>query len=414
MTLPLERPAYATTLLASLALLSLAACTGDLGGDGDGDGESGGTGTSAGNGAGPGSGGDGPSAGGGSTSSAASGGAGTGGNGSGGGDPPGLVPTFVAQGHLGRTTISCDDGKTWIHNASVDDGARCFENGLDCDHTSGAGRGLAYGDGWWVATFGWGEPGEVRRSKDGITWAPVITGTTFADIAYGNGVWMANNNPPRISTDAGTWEETPAGYLPLEAGNVRAIQFIDFETGRFVITAESGEVRDIMVSSDGGQTFWHPSSRPDQCLSYARGLASGNGVAVAASGNGHVCTSIDGGDTWTVVELGDSLSSNPIWDGAQFLVWKGSTVYRSADGLEWTSETTDPPDVSIGAVARASNGTIVASNDGWMTWYEDQKFYRSTDGVAWEVLDAGKFTGSHPINFIEFGFAEPSADCPAP
>jgi hypothetical protein len=225
---------------------------------------------------------------------------------------------------------------------------------------------------------------------------------------------MANNNPPRISTDAGTWEESPAGYLPLAAGNVRAITFVDYETGRFIITAESGETRDIMVSSDGGQTFWHPSNRPDQCLSYARGLASGNGIVVGASGNGWVCTSSDGGDTWAVVQLGDSLSSNPIWDGSQFLVWKGSTVYRSADGMTWSNETTEPSNISIGAVARSSNGTFVATNDGWMVWYEQQKFFRSSDGITWEVLDPSKYIGSHPINFIEFGFAEPSADCPAP
>lgn len=413
--MPVPFASRAATSLACLALLSLAACTGDLG-SGDGDGEdtgSGGT-TGAGNGAGPGRGPTGPGNGGGTTSGTASGGAATGGNGSGGGDPPGLVPTFVAQGHLGRTTISCDDGQTWIANTSVDDGARCFEGGLDCDHTAGAGRGLAYGDGWWVATFGWGQPGEVRRSKDGIDWEPVITGTTFADIAYGNGVWMANNNPPRISTNALDWEESPAGYLPLEAGNVRAITFVDYDSGRFIITAESGDARDMMVSSDGGQTFWHPASRPDQCLSYARGLASGNGVVVAASGNGHVCTSSDGGDTWTVVELGESLSSNPVWDGSQFLVWQGSTVYRSPDGMTWANEATVPSNISIGAVTRGSGGTFVATNDGWMVWYEKQKMYRSTDGVSWTELEAGKYTGSHPINFIEFGWAEPSADCPAP
>ena len=37
-----------------------------------------------------------------------------------GGTLPGddLVPAFVAQGHLGRTVVSCDDGQTWNHDQS--------------------------------------------------------------------------------------------------------------------------------------------------------------------------------------------------------------------------------------------------------------------------------------------------------
>jgi hypothetical protein len=33
---------------------------------------------------------------------------------------PAKAPIFVAQGSLGRTTISCDDGKTWAANHSWD------------------------------------------------------------------------------------------------------------------------------------------------------------------------------------------------------------------------------------------------------------------------------------------------------
>ena len=33
---------------------------------------------------------------------------------------------------------------------------RCFEGTLDCDHSENAGRGIAYGDGWFVVTWGWG------------------------------------------------------------------------------------------------------------------------------------------------------------------------------------------------------------------------------------------------------------------
>jgi len=36
----------------------------------------------------------------------------------------------------------------------------------------------------------------------------------------------------------------------------------------------------------------------------------------------------------------------------------------------------------------------------------------SSDGPAWQ--DATSFVGSHPVNFFEFGYVEPSAMCPLP
>lgn len=58
------------------------------------------------------------------------------------GEPtPDGVPMFVAQGHAGRTTISCDDGLSWVAHQSDDDTLDCFDP-YDCDHDAGAGRGI--------------------------------------------------------------------------------------------------------------------------------------------------------------------------------------------------------------------------------------------------------------------------------
>ncbi len=332
---------------------------------------------------------------------------------SGTGGAPGLVPVFVAQGHMGRLTISCDDGKSWIFDHSLDDSVRCFDP-LDCDHQAGAGRGLAFGGGQWLATFGWGKPGTLQRSSDGITWETVVDPSpNFADVAFGQGVFIGNTIPPQLSTDAKTWAATPS-QENLNVGNARAIGFSPDGGGVFVITGESGEGRDIVLSNDGGKTWWHPDSRPDECVGSVRGIAGGKGAIVAASGSGFVCTSSDGGKNWSKIALGSSLSSPPLFTGSEFLIWESGTVHRSPDGKSWTSQPLSPANISIGPVARGPNGTFVAANDGWMTWYEKQRFYRSTDGVTWETLDVSKFKGSHPINFIEPGFAAASAACPAP
>ncbi|HXK16308.1 MAG TPA: hypothetical protein VNG33_00790, partial [Polyangiaceae bacterium] len=135
------------------------------------------------------------------------------GSGSGAGSDSGggatkLVGVFVGQGHEGRITRSCDDGLTFPYNHSADDTFRCFiDADHDCDHSENAGRGLAFGDGAFVATWGWGHPGKLQRSTDGKAWDDVMTATpTFADIAYGNSLFVACANPTRVSSDGKTWD----------------------------------------------------------------------------------------------------------------------------------------------------------------------------------------------------------------
>ncbi|MBZ5707768.1 WD40/YVTN/BNR-like repeat-containing protein [Nannocystis pusilla] len=328
------------------------------------------------------------------------------------GPPPvTAVPVFIAQGHYGRTTISCDDGHTWIHDKSEDDSVRCFEDALDCDHDAFAGRGIAHGEQTFVLTWGWGAPGSVVRSEDAAMFETVLMDTpTFADVAFGNGRFVANNSTTQISDDLGkTW--SPGGPLGIDI-NTRAIEFFPHEAGWFVVTGESGETRDIVRSPDG--ITWAPATtRPPQCGGHVIGMAYGSGVGVIASGNGHVCRTSDGGDTWEYVPVSADLSSPPIWTGSEFFVYEGSTLHRSADGASWQSEPITPADASIGPIARSPEGTFVAANAGWMVWYEKQRFFRSEDGVNWEVLPDGAFAGSHPIYFMAHGEVAPGAGCPA-
>ena len=328
------------------------------------------------------------------------------------GPPPvTAVPVFVAQGHHGRTTISCDDGKTWIQDRSQDDAVRCFEGDLDCDHEAYAGRGIAFGDGVFVLTWGWGKPGTLVRSTDANTFDVVMTETpTFADVAYGAGRFIANSGTTKLSDDLGlTWAD--GGPLAIDV-NTRSIEYFPHGDGVYIVTGESGENRTIVRSPDG--VTWTPASqRPPECGTYAYGMAYGNDTIVLASGNGGICSSPDGGDTWTFNPVSAQFSSPPVWTGSEFYVYDGATLWRSADGAAWLSEAVTPG-VSIGALARSPDGTMVATNAGWMAWYEKQQFYRSTDGKTWEVLAPGTFVGSHPINFISHGTVTPGAGCPAP
>lgn len=325
--------------------------------------------------------------------------------------PPATASVFLAQGHYGRTTISCDDGKTWIQNKSADDAIRCFENDVDCDHNEFAARGIAWGDQQIVMTWGWGHPGTLVQSEDAANFAVTMSETpTYADVAYGNGRFVANNSTTKISDDGGlTWQD--GGPLNINM-NTRAIEWVPQSGGWFIVTGESGENRTIVRSPDG--VTWTPAStRPPECGTYVIGIGHGGDNTIVVSGKGHVCRSADAGDTWTLVPIADRFTSPPVWTGSEFYVYEGNVLHRSATGETWESEPLTPNDVSIGAVTRSPAGTFVAANDGWMTWYEKQRFFRSTDGKTWEVLPEGAFVGSHPINFIAHGTVAPGAGCPA-
>ena len=116
----------------------------------------------------------------GAESGASSGGASSITTGSGGGPTTKQVPIVVAQGFVGRTTISCDDGQTWIANRSFDiegnnlvcgdttpvkcgttpckmvwtDGTCSQEDVCDCVHGTGYSKGVAIAEGQIWRTSG--------------------------------------------------------------------------------------------------------------------------------------------------------------------------------------------------------------------------------------------------------------------
>ncbi len=339
----------------------------------------------------------------------------------------GKVPLFVAQGHVGRTTISCDDGKTWIANRSDDDTAVCFIDGYDCDHGSGSARGIAFGGGFFAATFGWGKPGAIRRSKDGRVWTNALEGTTFGGVAFSGGeraTFLAASRTPRISTDlAATWVKASEPTTSL--WNVRGA---GYGAGTFVMVLEDSGTKDFALSVDDGKTWTKPTTLPQSC---GNGVQSQGGVVSIESaigstlmviGNdGTACRSTDAGKTWSAASMGGTVSSTALSAGKEVVAWGRATLegkeravmYRSTNGAQWTTTATSvlgsTATPSIGAAARSSTGTFVATNAGWQVWYEKQIFYRSTDGITWEALPKTSYVGSHPIGGIAFGWVDAAA-----
>jgi hypothetical protein len=332
--------------------------------------------------------------------------------------PPG-TPMFFAIGKLGRITSSSDDGQSWSFNRSDDDTASCV--GIDCDHHPGSSTGVAAGDGWLFASFGWGDhPSRIFRSRDGLGWQKVydVKAFSFAGIAWAADRLIGGDATPRYSLDRGsTWQASPWPMYQVPMGawpNARQVGWSPFGGGRIALVAGEGQGTwgDTVVSSNGGATYVHPATLPAACKGHSRPLVFGNGVWVQVwATSGVICRSGDGGDHWTsvVVLPTNAEVSQPVWSGAEFFVYSGSKGYRSTDGTTWISfNVTVPGGAQIGAVAHNPiTGTFAAVRGGWDTAYDKQRFYRSSDGVTWAELPLASARRSHPITHLAFAYAGP-------
>jgi photosystem II stability/assembly factor-like uncharacterized protein len=134
---------------------------------------------------------------------------------------------------------------------------------------------------------------------------------------------------------------------------------------------------------------------------------------VIAGGEGSVCRSTDEGMTWTLHALPDDArasSSALIATSTEFMLWTNGALLRSPDGMTWTRTATEPS-IEVGAVARSPEGTFVAVRGGWAHWYDQQRFYRSTDGVRWETLDNAMAPQGHPVLWIAWGQVDAASAC---
>jgi len=342
-------------------------------------------------------------------------------------DAPGgssTVGVFVASGHVGRTIVSCDDGRSWNHDqteAFVDEmGApyptitRCFDSGMDCDHHPGSTKGVIYARSWFFRTTGWGPGGHITRSRNGIAWESLTERTTFGGLAHdGISTLIAGARTPQRSTNEGM-TLGPSENEAISGWNVRRTAHVGGPSGGlFLIVGNDGT--EVGLSNDGLR--WRAPTTIDAAC--GRGIQGQGGIArvgdviVMAGGESSVCRSTNEGVTWTLHTLPDGArasSSALIATGSEFMMWSVGAVLRSTDGMTWTRTPTEPS-IEVGAVARSPEGTFVAVRGGWNHWYGDQVFYRSTDGVRWETLDLAAAPQGHPISWIAYGNVDAPLAC---
>jgi len=317
---------------------------------------------------------------------------------------------------------SCDDGQTWVFNRSDDDSGSCV--GVDCDHHPGSSTGLTFGNGYFFASFGWGDnPTRLMRSNNGVAWETVYSqsGYSFAGVAWAGDRLVAGDVTPRYSLNLGA-SYSASAWPDYQVGegvwpNARGIGYAPFGGGRILLLSGAGDGSwaDTTVSRDSGLTYGHPTVWPSECRGYGRGVAFANNTWLQVwAGRNLVCRSTDGGDTWSTHQpfeaQGGELSNAAVVDGA-FIVYQDTTGHRSTDGSSWTPFTTNER-VEVVA-ASASTGTLVMTRNGWGSPYSEQRMFRSTDGATWQSIPLTAFVQSHPITHITFGYGQPGTQCPA-
>lgn len=229
---------------------------------------------------------------------------------------------FVAVGYGGRRMSSLD-GATWSNDIVVD------PNGGDDNNLF---RGLGYGDGVFVAVGG-SSSGQIFTSLDGANWTPQIPASSWlGDVTFIDGVFVAagGNGARQRSSDGGvTW--TDEG--PYFAGHFRGIA-----SGNGVVVAAGHTYNtDPFVgltarSTDAGATW-----ETEQTGGPAFGsIAFGAGVFVAVGADG--CRRSSDGSAWADCGIAGGGLDRVVFANGEFLVPDAAGYHRSADGAAWSHQ----------------------------------------------------------------------------
>ena len=297
-------------------------------------------------------------------------------------------PVFVALGDGGWIATSCDRGASWTHLQMSD---------VLGDHTEWtAFGGVTGGPEGFVAGFGWGAPGHLLFSANGVDWSELparafqIDGMTAgydswtAAVAHTGSQYLAFASTRWGSTDGQSW--TPSGVeLPPGSDQIRQLRGFP-ATGVLVAALESQAGNGhpvgnfIAVSDDDGVTWTEGPGYDPACGNgvqhYGDIEMSGDTIVVSASAT---CRSTDRGDSWGPVTTA--------WDGqgdtqdlfvADGTFWAivGSRIYQSEDGDSWSEVVDTGVDLKAGASADGAFAAVSGAGD---------QFLYSTDGASWDA-----------------------------
>jgi photosystem II stability/assembly factor-like uncharacterized protein len=224
----------------------------------------------------------------------------------------------------------------------------------------------------------------ILRSNDGgRNWLPQNSGTTevlwsvvFSDAD--NGIIVGEEGTILRTSDGGAFWSKVDG---IPDNHLTDVCYVDANT-----LCAVGRSSRILRSTDGGETWKSVATRSNGYLASLDFVDAFRGLAVG--GYGEVLASSDGGASWSERSIG----ANPWLRNVEMIMDNGfpiaftcgdrGIIYRSDDGGEtWTPQvigesnsifSTCFTDARTGT-AVGSNGTILRTTTGGVTWVEDEK-----------------------------------------
>ncbi|MEM9069436.1 MAG: hypothetical protein AAGE52_13060 [Myxococcota bacterium] len=324
-----------------------------------------------------------------------------------------LVAAFMLTGHLSRRVLTCDGGDSFVYDISADEVAHCWDmsggTGPECDHHPTSNNGVAYGNGMFVTTAGWGaledDEGGLFASNGSADWIQHVPGNTYNGVAFGNGVFIANSSRPAISTDGESFT-THEGFF---GGTPRGAFFSPALGGRHVLYRDT--VANTWITEDNGETFFQPDDASACAFDGSVLGAAGGDVIVLYSRRDNVgCASSDGGRTWSGFAFPGEIQSHLVWTGSEFWGWGVGVRFRSSDGQTWEMDARERVADRIRHVARHEDGTLLGIVSEWGSYYEGSGAFRSTDGLTWTATAASDQLNGHPIRGMTAGWV-PASRC---
>ena len=314
---------------------------------------------------------------------------------------------FIAAGHGMNIVVSRDDGKTWQQSFM---GRPCGDHGYWA-----VWNNIAYTEGVFAVAAGWGAPGTVIATDDGVNWKHLTSGkttvgrkgskpydmsTTMQFIGVNGSFIMPLASTPDFGntwnvTSPYGWKDDKGNKIKPDAGHPS----MAYGDGRVIVVGDNGPA---IYSDDLGKTW--KKFFIDKLEPWERGgksIVYHNGAFLLMKGDGqYIFRSTDKGITWKKHELGIkrpasrsyclSIVGDEVWA-------TGLTSRKSKDGIIWEEVTAKD---LYGQIAASDKGTLICvsnkrynilrSEDNGKTWNEVYKFTPKGTGGA-QGLSAVKF-----------------------
>jgi len=270
-------------------------------------------------------------------------------------------------------------------------------------------RGIAYGNGTWVAGCG---NGKMAYSSDGINWTlrkDKKVETTA--LAFGGGMFLAGAGDGKISTstDGINWETFKLEFDGIEISGM--IEEIIWDGESFVAITGFGT---LLYTVPGSVDDWRKTIiTPFADYSLMNGIAYSKdkdtyvvvGIKdIPGSGfYGRIVYSDDGGSTWTEVSshpFGKNDSIDAVaFGGGKFVAGDRKLAY-STDGKVWTDITKNNP------LSGSGINKIIYGNGKFVAVGVGGNAITSTDGVNWSLMTDNIFSqsGYNKGNPISVGY----------